>query len=96
MATTGIWKIGKRLDNVLVYTTNIEKTKNSEYTKEPYCNLHNVLHLITGDIIENCIDMDAIVNAQNKYMQMGFITPNIKCRKCHMCHYDHLQIFKII
>ena len=29
------------------------------------------LHLITGDIIENCIDMDAIVNAQNKYMQMG-------------------------
>ena len=29
------------------------------------------LHLITGDIIENCIDMDAIVNAQNKYMQYG-------------------------
>lgn len=29
------------------------------------------LHLITGDIIENCIDMDAIVNAQNKYMQNG-------------------------
>ena len=29
MATTGIWKIEKRLDNVLNYTTNIEKTLNS-------------------------------------------------------------------
>ena len=25
MATTGIWKIEKRLDNVLDYTTNVEK-----------------------------------------------------------------------
>ena len=49
MATTGIWKIGKRLDNVLVYTTNIEKTKNSEYTKEPYCNLHNVIEYVEAD-----------------------------------------------
>lgn len=37
MATTGIWKIGSRLDNVLKYTTNIEKTNNMEYSKEPYC-----------------------------------------------------------
>ena len=29
------------------------------------------LHLITGDIIEKCKDMDAIVNAQNKYMVHG-------------------------
>ena len=29
------------------------------------------LHLITGDIIENCVDMDEIVNAHNKYMQNG-------------------------
>ena len=26
IATTGIWKIEKRLDNVIDYTTNIEKT----------------------------------------------------------------------
>ncbi len=49
MATTGIWKIGKRLDNVLVYTTNIKKTKNSEYTTEPYCNLHNVIEYVEAD-----------------------------------------------
>ena len=29
------------------------------------------LHLITGDIIEQSISMDAIVNAQNKYMIKG-------------------------
>ena len=29
------------------------------------------LYLITGDIIEKCKDMDAIVNAQNKYMIHG-------------------------
>ena len=32
MATTGIWKIEKRLDNVLDYTTNVEKTKHNEKT----------------------------------------------------------------
>ena len=31
IATTGIWKIEKRLDHVIDYTTNIEKTLNSEY-----------------------------------------------------------------
>lgn len=36
MATTGIWKIEKRLDNVLDYTTNVEKTINSEYGKDSY------------------------------------------------------------
>ncbi len=29
------------------------------------------LHLITGDIIEKSIGMDAIVNSQNKYMIKG-------------------------
>lgn len=29
------------------------------------------LYLITGDIIENSNSMDAIVNAQNKYMING-------------------------
>ena len=28
MATTGIWKIGKRLDHVIDYITNVEKTMN--------------------------------------------------------------------
>ena len=34
IATTGIWKIEKRLDNVIDYTTNIEKTINSDYGKD--------------------------------------------------------------
>ena len=36
IATTGIWKIEKRLDNVIDYTTNIEKTINSDYGKDSY------------------------------------------------------------
>lgn len=49
MATTGIWKITERLDNVINYTTNVEKTINGEYTKEPYCNLHNVIEYVEAD-----------------------------------------------
>ena len=42
IATTGIWKIEKRLDHVIDYTTNIEKTLNSDYGKEAYYELHNL------------------------------------------------------
>ena len=49
MAITGIWKIDKRLDNVLKYTTNAEKTKNENYNKEFYCNLHNVIDYVEAD-----------------------------------------------
>ncbi len=38
MATTSIWKIEKRLDHVLKYTTNPDKT-----SKESYKELHNVI-----------------------------------------------------
>ncbi len=38
MATTSIWKIDKRLDHVIKYTTNPEKT-----TNEAYKELHNVI-----------------------------------------------------
>lgn len=38
MATTSIWKIDKRLDHVIEYTTNPDKT-----TKESYQELHNVI-----------------------------------------------------
>ena len=38
MATTSIWKIDKRLDHVITYTTNPDKT-----TKESYQELHNVI-----------------------------------------------------
>lgn len=38
MATTSIWKIDKRLDHVIEYTTNPEKT-----SKDSYQELHNVI-----------------------------------------------------
>ena len=42
MATTGIWKITKRLDHVIAYITNLEKTLNEEYGKEVYKDLHSL------------------------------------------------------
>ena len=49
IATTGIWKIEKRLDHVIDYTTNIEKTLNSEYGRETYYDLHNVIDYVEAD-----------------------------------------------
>ena len=49
MATTGIWKIEKRLDNVLDYTMDIEKTRNNEYNKSTYYDLHNVIDYVESD-----------------------------------------------
>lgn len=41
IATTGIWKIEKRLDHVIDYITNEEKTINENYGKESYELIHN-------------------------------------------------------
>ena len=49
ITTTGIWKIEKRLDNVIDYTTNIEKTINSDYGKDSYYDLHNVIDYVEAD-----------------------------------------------
>lgn len=49
MATTGIWKIEKRLDHVIKYTANVEKTINEDYSKNNYMNLHNVIDYIEAD-----------------------------------------------
>lgn len=49
MATTGIWKIEKRLDNVIDYTMDIEKTINNDYLRESYSNLHNVIDYVESD-----------------------------------------------
>jgi len=42
MATTGIWKVEKRLDHTLNYIMNLEKTKNSEYGESSYLELHKL------------------------------------------------------
>lgn len=42
MATTAIWKVGKRLDKVIKYTTNVEKTR-KDYGENWYRDLHNTV-----------------------------------------------------
>ena len=49
IATTGIWKIEKRLDNVLDYTTNVEKTKHNDSYNDNYYDLHNVIEYVEAD-----------------------------------------------
>lgn len=72
MATTGIWKIEKRLDHVLDYTTNIEKTLNSDYGKEAYKELHNVIEYAEADFkTENQFYVTGLnCSAQSAYEEM--------------------------
>lgn len=43
MATTKLWKVEKRLDKVIKYTTNIEKTKNENFEINFYRDLHKTI-----------------------------------------------------
>ena len=43
MATTAIWKVGKRLDKVIKYTTNLDKTTKKDNDNMIYKDLHNVV-----------------------------------------------------
>lgn len=49
MATTSLWEVHQRLDKVIKYTTNIEKTKNQEYAEGLYQSLHNVVEYVKSD-----------------------------------------------
>lgn len=49
MASTSIWKVENRIDKVIGYTTNIEKTRNRDYEKELYESLHNTLEYAKAD-----------------------------------------------
>ena len=49
MATTSLWKVEGRLDKVIKYTTNVEKTKNKEYDKDLYRSLHNTIEYAKAD-----------------------------------------------
>lgn len=56
MAVTGIWKVESRLDHVLKYIMDIEKTSDSENLKEVYKSLHNLKDYNNLDFIteEQC------------------------------------------
>jgi len=49
IATTGIWKISKELNYVIDYTSDIEKSKNNDYFKTNYYDLHNVIDYIESE-----------------------------------------------
>lgn len=49
MATTSLWKVENRIDKVIKYTTNIEKTKNKEYDADLYKSLHNTIEYAKAD-----------------------------------------------
>lgn len=49
MATTAIWKVGKRLDKVIKYTTNIEKTMNKSCEENWYKDLHNTVEYVKAN-----------------------------------------------
>ena len=49
MATTSLWKVENRLDKVIKYTTNIEKTKNENYETNFYRDLHNTIEYAKAD-----------------------------------------------
>lgn len=49
IAVIGIWKIDSSLNRVIKYTTDIEKTLNSDYGKEAYKELHNVIEYDKAD-----------------------------------------------
>ena len=50
MATTKIWKVQKRLDHVIDYATNKEKTKNnySEYGMDEFDSIRQVMTYATS------------------------------------------------
>ena len=63
MATTSMWKIKKRLDIVLDYTNNPEKTVNENYGKELYCDLHDSIDYIkNGEKTEKLFYLELIVS----------------------------------
>ena len=45
MATTSLWKVENRIDKVISYTTNAEKTEN----KDIYKALHRTIHQFLRD-----------------------------------------------
>lgn len=49
MATTSLWEVHQRLDKVINYTTNVEKTKNENLDSNLYKDLHNTIEYAKAD-----------------------------------------------
>lgn len=80
MATTSIWKVGKRLDKVIKYTTNPEKTEDKNYSESWYRDLHNTVEYIKADFKTekqfyvtgiNCSEDNALEEMKATKMKFG-------------------------
>ena len=49
MATTSLWKVETRLDKVIKYATNEDKTTDIEFEQEIYKSLHNTIEYAKAD-----------------------------------------------
>ena len=49
MATTSLWKVETRLDKVIKYATNEDKTTDIEFEQDMYKSLHNTIEYAKAD-----------------------------------------------
>ena len=49
MATTSLWKVETRLDKVIKYATNEDKTTDIEFEQDVYKSLHNTIEYAKAD-----------------------------------------------
>ena len=91
MATTGIWKITTRLDHVIDYVTNIDKTINSSSYKE----LHNMKEYENLDCNteELCYVSGINCSTHNAYKDMMFTKEQYN-KKDKILGYHAFQSFK--
>ena len=91
MATTGIWKITTRLDHVINYVTNIDKTINTNSYKE----LHNMKEYENLDCNteELCYVSSINCSTHNAYKDMMFTKEQYN-KKDKILGYHAFQSFK--
>lgn len=72
MATTGIWKIEKRLDHVIDYISNVEKTVKLNTKSESYLELHHFKEYKNMNYIteEQCFVSGINCSIENPYQDM--------------------------
>ena len=85
MATTALWKIKGRLDHVLDYAGNEDKTKNPEFTASEFQGLRDVMnytyqdfktekqHYVSGINCDPEIARQQMIDTKNQYRKTGGI-----------------------
>ncbi len=94
MATVGIWKIEKRLDHVVDYTTDLKKTLNEDYDSN-YYDLHRVIDYTENDFkTENQYFVTGInCSVETAYEEM-MLTKETYAKKKGILGFHAFQSFK--